>query len=298
MNHSIKKVGAFDIINYVFITLVSFLALFPFLMILSGSFTDERELITNGISIIPKVLSLKGYQYILFQDSSGIVTGYKVTIFITVVGTILSILVTAALSYVISMNTLKLTNFMAFFVYFTMLFNGGMIPWYILCVRYLHLKNTIWALILPMLVNPFYVMIMKTYFKGVPPDLRESAIIDGAGELRILLKIILPVSAPIIATIGLFYMLAYWNDFYHALFLIDNNNLVPLQYNLYRITSSLNFISNATGVEGGSVTRNVILPTEGVRLATTIVTIGPIIFIYPFIQKYFMKGITIGAVKG
>jgi putative aldouronate transport system permease protein len=292
-----KKIRIFNILNCIFLSLVALFTLIPFLMVLSGSFTDEKELINKGISLIPKVFSANGYKYIFLHGSANILSGYKITIFITLVGGLLSLLTTASLSYVISIRTLRLRNYISFFVYFTMLFNGGVIPWYILCVKYLHLNNTIWALILPMLVNPFYVMIMRTYFKGIPDSLRESAIIDGAAEMRILFSIILPVSVPIIATISLFYMLAYWNDFYNALFLIDKKSLIPLQYYLYRINSSLSFIAAADS-STGKIPGNVILPSEGVRLATTILTIGPIIFVYPFIQRFFIKGITIGAVKG
>ncbi len=294
-----KKISSFDIINYTWFCILSLFTLIPFLIILAGSFTDEKELIVNGISLIPKAFSLEGYRYILFRDSSNIVTGYKVTLFITLAGTLLSLVTTAALSYVISIKSLRLRNHISFFVYFTMLFNGGMVPWYILCVKYLHMKNSIWALILPMLVNPFYVMLMRTYFKGIPESLRESAVIDGAGEFRVLVRIIFPVSAPIIATISLFYMLAYWNDFYNALFFIDKKELVPLQYSLYRIISNLNFLASGSNLaNGANQTQNVILPAESVRMATTIVTIGPIIFVYPFLQRYFVKGIIIGAVKG
>jgi putative aldouronate transport system permease protein len=179
-----------------------------------------------------------------------------------------------------------------------MLFNGGMVPWYIMCVKYLHLKNTLLALMLPMLINPFWVMVVRTFFKSVPDSLRESAIIDGAGELKVLVRIILPVAKPIIATISLFYILSYWNDFYLALFLVDKKELIPLQYNLYRIISSINYISSGANPATGSGGKHVFLPTEGVRLATTIMTIGPIVLVYPFVQRYFVKGITIGAVKG
>lgn len=287
----------FPVVNYMLLTLFAALALIPFLIVLSGSFMNEKEIILHGIRLIPEHYTFNAYQYI-FRQNTGLFRSYGVTIFVTVVGTAVSVLVTGALSYVISVKQVKLRDALSFFVYFTMLFNGGMIPWYILCVKYLQMKNSIWALILPMLVNPFYIFLMRSYFKGIPEALRESGIIDGAGEMRVFLRIILPISAPILATISLFYMLAYWNDFYLALFFVDKAELIPLQYHLYRILSTLNYIASATTGEGSAVAQNIILPSESVRLATTILTIGPIIFVYPFIQKHFIKGITIGAVKG
>lgn len=294
----VKKISYFSIANHILLVCLSIFALIPFLLVLAGSFTNEKELIIGGVRLLPKAFSIDGYRYILRQNSS-LASSYMVTIFITIMGSTISLLVTAALAYVISIDQVRLRNHISLYVYFTILFSGGLIPWYILCVRYLHLKNNILVLILPMLINPFYLFLMKTYFRGVPSSLRESGIVDGAGELRILFRIMLPVSAPMLATVALFYMLAYWNDFYLALLFVDKKELVPLQYHLYRILSNLNFLASETKVNGsGGNTGKVLLPSESVRLATTIVTIGPIVFVYPFIQKYFIKGITIGAIKG
>lgn len=295
-----NKTNSLKITSYIFVAILAVVSLIPFLLILSGSFTDEKEIVLNGIHLFPTKFSLAGYSYLFTNkvQQQRIVTGYEVSTFVTLVGTLFSVLATASIAYVLSVKSLRFRNHISFYIYFTMLFNGGMVPWYVLCVRYLHLKNTLLALILPMLINPFFVMIMRTFFKGVPDSLRESAVIDGAGELRILMQIIIPVAKPVIATISLFYMLNYWNDFYQALFFIDKKELVPLQYNLYKIISALNFLQNASGATGGNQAQNVLLPTEGVRLATTIMTIGPIVFVYPFMQRYFIKGITIGAVKG
>lgn len=296
-----NKYNLVSSVSYIFVTVFALVSLVPFILILSGSFTDEKEIVLKGIYLIPSKISTYAYAY-LFQNPiqrGRIATGYEISVFITLAGAFLSVLATASIAYVISVRSLRFGNHIAFYIYITMLFNGGMVPWYILCVKYLHLKNTLLALILPMLINPFWVMVMRTFFKGIPDSLRESAVIDGASELRVLIRIIIPVAKPIIATVSLFYMLAYWNDFYLALFLVDKKELIPLQYNLYRIISALNFLASDTGAAtGSSAAHNVILPTEGVRLATTIMTIGPIVFVYPFVQRYFVKGIMIGAVKG
>lgn len=278
------------------VSIVALFTLLPFIIVLSGSFTSERDLITKGIGLWPGTFSVDGYKF-LFQNSDSIVTGYKITLLVTVVGTAISLYLTASLAYVISINTVKLRNHISFFVYFTMLFSGGLVPWYILIVRYLGLKDSLLALILPMLINPFYIMLMRTYFKGIPDSLRESALMDGASEFRILVRIVLPVSLPIIATVTLFYMLAYWNDWYHALFFIDSKELVPLQFNLYRITSNLSYLSSSSAMAQSAV-QYVTLPSESVRMATVVLTIGPIIFVYPFLQKHFVKGILVGSVKG
>jgi len=264
--------------------------------VISGSFSSEKELVLSGIGLLPKAATLDAYTF-LFANSRSIVTGYRVTITITVIGTLASLALTASLAYVTSIKALRLRNAISFFIYFTMIFSGGLVPFYILIVRYLRLKNTIFALILPMLINSFNVMIMRTYFRGLPDSIRESALVDGASEIRILYRIILPISLPIMATVSLFYMLSYWNDWYHALLFVDSNDLVPLQFNMYRILSYLNFMSSTTEM-GRTAAQYVTLPAESVRMATAVVTIGPIILVYPFLQKHFVKGIAVGAIKG
>lgn len=291
-----KKIKISTVIIYLVVTLIALFTLTPFVIVLSGSFTAEKDLITKGIGLWPSTFSLDGYKFLL-QNSSSIVTGYKVSLFVTTIGTLLSLYLTTTLAYATSIHSLKLRNVISFLVYFTMLFNGGVIPWYIMMVRYLHLKDSILALILPLLINPFNVMMMRTYFKQVPGSLRESALIDGASEFKIMMEIIMPVSKPIIATVALFAMLAYWNDWYHALYFIDSKELIPLQFNLYRITSNLSYLSS-TSAMAQSMAQYVTLPSESVKMATVVLTIGPIVFVYPFLQKYFVKGMLVGSVKG
>ncbi|MFD0961483.1 carbohydrate ABC transporter permease [Paenibacillus chungangensis] len=293
-----KKTSPFTIILYMVLTGMSLFTLAPFLLVLIGSLTPEVEIVRNGVSFFPKDMTFSAYTFI-FEQNKDILRSYGVTIFVTIVGTALSVALTSMLAYVISLKSVKYRNHIAFFVYFTMLFQGGMIPWYILNVSYLGLKDSLLALILPMCINPFFAFLMKSYLQNLPESLRESGIIDGAGEFRIFLKIAMPISIPIIATVTLFYMLMYWNDFYLSLFFIESEHLVSLQYHLYRILSTLNYLaSSSANGEGPSSSATIILPNESVRLATTILTIGPIVFVYPFIQKHFVKGITIGAVKG
>ena len=291
-----KRLKISTVVIYFVITIVALFTLIPFIVVVSGSFTSERDLVVYGASLLPRNFTTAAYSFLMANRAS-IVTGYRVTLTVTIVGTALSLYLTTTLAYVISIKTVKLRNTIAFFVYFTMLFNGGIVPWFIWIVRHLQLRDSIWVLILPMAINAFFVMIMRTSLASLPESLRESAIIDGASEFKILYKIILPVSKPIIATVTLFYMLNYWNDWFHALFFIDDRNLVPLQFNLYRIVSNLAFLSSSDEI-ARTAAQHVTLPTESVRMATVVLTIGPIVFVYPFIQKHFVKGITIGAVKG
>ena len=284
------------VIAYIVVVITAFCTLTPFILIVSGSFSTEKELIRYGVGLLPRAATTDAYRF-LFTNSRSIVTGYRVTVTITVAGTLASLALTASLAYVTSVKTLRLRNAISFFIYFTMIFNGGLIPYYILIVRYLKIKNTLLALILPMLISSFNVMIMRTYFRGLPDSLRESALMDGASEFRILVRIILPISLPIMATVSLFYMLSYWNDWYNALLFVDSKNLVPLQFNMYRILSVITYMSSTTEM-GRAASQYAVLPAESVRMATAVVTIGPIILVYPFLQKHFVKGIAIGAIKG
>lgn len=281
-----------SIVSYLFITLFAVICLLPFLLVLAASFTDEYTLLWEGYQLIPSKFSTESYK-LLFQTDQ-LVNSYFVTIFVTVVGTILSMIVTSGISYALSVSKFRMRNKLAFFVYFTMLFSGGMVSGYLLISKYLNLRNSIWVIILPALVNPYNLLLLRNFFKGIPESLAESATIDGANDVVILFKIILPISLPGIATIGLFYALAYWNEWYRAMMFIDNEQLYPLQYLIMRILRNVNFANNIAGNIGVSVN----IPTYTVRMATVVMTIGPIIFLYPFLQKYFVKGLTVGGVKG
>lgn len=244
----------------------------------------------NGYQLIPKEFSLVAYEMV-FKDRL-IYSSYAVSIFVTVVGTVMSLFVCGMAGYAMSIKRVKYRNAVAMYFYLPMVFSAGLLPWYLVCTKVLHLQNTLWALLLPGLVSPFNVFLMRNYFMTVPSELIESAEIDGCGVMRTFFSIIVPLSKPIIATIALFIGLAYWNDWASALWFIDNPNLYPLQFMLYRIQSLMNFVR-----ENGSM-GDMKIPTETFQVATLFVTIGPIIFLYPFIQRYFVKGIMIGAVKG
>ncbi len=282
----------FSFSNYFLILLFCCVTLLPFVLMLIISITDESSIVRNGYSFLPEKLSLQAYGIILGKGSS-VLHAYLITIFVTSVGTLLSVTVTSMLAYALHGNNIKYKNKITMFVFLTMLFNGGMVPWYILCTRYLHLNDNILGLIIPMMVNPWNMFLLRNYFNGIPDSLSESAKMDGARAFEILFKIIIPISAPGLATITLFYALAYWNDWWHALMLMSKKNLLPLQYLLYKIQSDVVFAAS----EGSRYASQVTMPKESIKMATVAVTIGPIIFLYPFIQRYFVKGLVVGAVK-
>ncbi|KRE49733.1 carbohydrate ABC transporter permease [Paenibacillus sp. Soil724D2] len=264
----------------------------PFILTMIVSVSDENSVVKNGYRFIPDHFSLDAFRLIF--ASSEIYKAYSVSIIVTLVGTGLSLLVTTMLAYAIAVPKVKYRNVIALCIFIPMIFNAGLVPWYIFITKYLHLKNSIFALILPMLVSPFNVFLVRNYFKSLPPSLVESAEIEGANPLYIFAKIILPLSTPITATIALFYSLAYWNDWNLALWLIDKRELYPLQFMLFKIQSMINFMSSGGNYGVGNTT----LPSVTAQMAMVLVTIGPIVLMYPFVQKYFIKGIMIGAVKG
>lgn len=277
---------------YLFLGMFAFVCLFPFLLVLSASFTDEYTLLWEGYKLFPSKVSTSAYK-LLFQTSQ-LGSAYLVTIFTTVVGTALSLLVTSMMSYALSVKKLRIRNKIAFFVYFTMLFSGGMVSSYLLISKYLHLKDNIWVYILPALISPWNMMLLRNFFATIPESLAESAKIDGANDMTILMKIILPIAKPGLVTIGLFYALSYWNEWFRAMLYIDKDNLITLQYLIMKILRNINFANTVAGNIGVSMD----VPTYTVRMATVVATIGPIIFLYPFLQKYFVKGLTVGGVKG
>jgi len=277
-----------------FLTVFSVCCLIPFMIVISSSFTQEQMIIENGYSIFPRQFTLLAYKYIL-TDPGQIARAYGVTIMVTVAGTIISLVISSCLAYVLSRKDFAHRGKLSLYLFFTMLFNGGLVPSYIIVAQVLHLKDNILALILPYLIVPFYVFLLRTYFSDIPFSLVESAKIEGAGELEILFKIILPLSLPAMATVGLFIVLQYWNDWWLALLYIDDANLNPLQYMLYLIMQNLNAM-RLSPLQGQISTAA--LPGENARMAMAVLAIGPIIFAFMFVQKYFISGLTVGAVKG
>ena len=284
----------FNFIGYVLITLLSLFCLLPFILIISGSFTSQASIMTDGYQLIPKEFSLEAYVFLL-EAPDDILRAYGVTIFVTVVGTLVSLLVTSLAAYVLANKAFRYRNTVSFFFYFTTVFGGGLVPWYIFNIKYLHFKDNLISLILPTLVNVTYLLILKSYMKNVPDAVYESAHLDGAGDWTIYWKIALPLNKAGLATVGLFTALNYWNDWYNAMLYIDNSKLYPLQYYLNDILNKSQGMMAAAAQAGIPAAQ---IPTEPVKLAMTVVATGPILLLYPFLQKYFVKGVTIGAVKG
>jgi len=278
---------------YVFVGAFALLSLIPFWLVVINSFAAESSIKLHGLRLLPTDFSLYAYQYTMAGKQ--IASSYMVTVAVTAVGTCLAILVTSMYAYVLAHPKVKYRRILSFMTYFTMVFGAGLVGFYILVASTLNLKDTIWALILPYVLNPFFAFIMVSFFRTLPYEINEAATIDGANDLSIFFRIILPISKPVIATVSLFYALQYWNDFYLALLFIDDHNLHPLQIMIRQIISNVN-ISSYVG--GSQTTYSQAVPTYGVQLATVCLTIGPIIFLYPFIQRFFVKGITIGALKG
>lgn len=288
----------FQAIIHICLVLLAACAIIPVWVLVSGSITGEQELILKGYSFFPKSLSADAYKY-LFYKASEILRAYGITVLITVVGTAASLLITPLLAYPLSRKDFRARNVFAFLVFFTMLFNGGIVPSYIMWTQIFHMKNTISALILPgLLMNGFHVILMKNYFaQNIPVELIEAAKMDGAGEFRIFYKMVLPLSLPIMATVGLFVGIGYWNDWTNGLYYITNPSLYSLQNLLNRILQDVQFLSSSTLTQAAG-TVNTQMPSVSIRMAISVVGILPIMVLYPFFQKYFVKGIAIGAVKG
>jgi putative aldouronate transport system permease protein len=293
----IKKSGytiTFDLIAYIFLTLLAIVCILPFILILSGSLTENSTILREGYSILPKKFSLDAYKLIL-GNPKDMLNAYKVTIFVTAVGTGVGLLLTTLTAYVLSRKEFKYRNRMSFIIYFTTIFGGGLIPWYITISKILNLHGSLTALWLPGVLSSYNIILMRTFIKGsVPDEITEAAKIDGAGHISIFSKIVLPVLGPALATIGLFLALGYWNNWMSSSLFINDTSKYMLQFYLY------NLLNRAQAIRDLALTSGIVLevPSESTKLAMTIIVTGPIILLYPFLQKYFVSGITVGAVKG
>jgi putative aldouronate transport system permease protein len=284
----------FNLVGWILISIITVTCLFPFILLLSGSFSSDQAIRLSGYSILPRDFSLEAYK-VVFKYPAKVARAYGVSFFITCVGTGAGLFLLTMTAYVISRKSFKYRNIISFYFYLTTLFNGGMVCTYIFYIRYLNLKNNFLALILPGMFNIFYLLIMRSFISSIPQALIESAKIDGAGEFKIFLRIILPLLPSGLATIGLFMALEYWNDWYNAMLYINESAMYPLQYMLYDLLMQAQALSAIASQVGIRVEN---LPTNSLKLAMAAVATGPIIFLYPFVQKYFIKGITIGSVKG
>jgi putative aldouronate transport system permease protein len=271
----------------------------PLLLVIAVSFTDEKTIYRAGYSYIPEKLSLAAYKFV-FTNVDQVMHAYEVTLLVTVVGSLASLLFTSMLAYVLSRKDFRYRKAFTFYVFFTILFSGGFVPWYVICVRLFHLKDTLGALILPYLINGWYVIIMRTFYTtNIPDEILESARIDGAGELRTFFVIVTPLAVPGLATIGLFNVLTYWNDWWLPLTLITNDRLYNLQYLMYKVELDIQYLKMARQAMGALALKELMsIPSETSRMAMAVIAIGPIIMAYPFFQRYFVRGLTIGALKG
>lgn len=290
---------ALNIIAYTFCGLIALMCFIPFLMVLSGSFSSEEAVARNGFSILPQDFSLEAYKSV-FKEPIVVFRAYATTIGLTIVGTAAGLLIQTMTAYVLSRRDFEWRNKFSFFFYFTTLFSGGLVPYYILITQTLNLRNNYLALLLPLLFSVYNLLIMKSYIMALPESLIDAAKIDGCGEVRTLFQIVMPLIKPALATVGLFIALAYWNDWYNAMLYINKEEMYPLQYFLYQKVNNIEaykkLLQNAT--ISSSVVNSVSLPTQTLKMALTIVVTGPIVLAYPLVQKYFVQGITIGAVKG
>ena len=289
-----KRIKVSQVALYGILTLISVLWIIPVLFIFSLSVTPETSLSEVGYRLIPKEITFDAYTYII-KNPAQILNSYKISIIVTVIGTVAGLLFTTGIAYAMSRKDFKLGKHITRFVMFAMLFHGGLIPTYIVVTQVLHLGNTLWVLILTMLLSPWNIFLMKRFLSSIPTELLEASFIDGATEYQTYFKVVLPLAKPGLATVGLLILFSYWNDWYQAMLYIDNMDLVPLQLLLYKIISNIQFVlqnSFYLASEGGS------FPTIAARMATCVIAIAPMLLAFPFFQKYLAKGLTLGSVKG
>ncbi|MBD3917248.1 carbohydrate ABC transporter permease [Paenibacillus sp. PR3] len=292
-NRKLNSAPVFTAVAYTVVSIIALICLIPFVVLLAGAFSSESSVISDGYWFWPRDFSLDAFKFI-FRYPGDVLSAYKVSILIAVIGTALSLFCSTMAAYVLGRKELKHRNKLAFFLFFTTLFSGGLAPYYIWLSRNLHLSNTYAVLILVPMFNVMYILILRSFISSsVPEPLIESARIDGAGDLRIFLQMILPLSKPALASIGVFTALAYWNDWWTAMMFTTKDPLIPLQYLLYKMLSSVN-LSSAMSQH----VTNLDAPKETFKLAMTVIATGPILIVFPFVQKYFVSGVTIGAVKG
>ena len=289
-----KRIKVSQVALYGILTLISVLWIIPVLFIFSLSVTPETSLSEVGYRLIPKEITFDAYTYII-KNPAQILNSYKISIIVTVIGTVAGLMFTTGIAYAMSRKDFKLGKHITRFVMFAMLFHGGLIPTYIVVTQVLHLGNTLWVLILTMLVSPWNIFLMKSFLSSIPTELLEASFIDGATEYQTYFKVVLPLAKPGLATVGLLILFSYWKDWYQAMLYIDNMDLVPLQLLLYKIISNIQFVlqnSFYLASEGGS------FPTIAARMATCVIAIAPMLLAFPFFQKYLAKGLTLGSVKG
>lgn len=292
------KLGKSDMIirgfGYVFITLYALCCIVPFIIIVSSSFTAESIIRSEGVQFIPKEFTLTAYNMV--TKGGGIWKSYVLTILMTGIGTFFGLMIISMTGYALQRKDFPFRNVISFYIYFTSLFSAGLAPYYLLMTQTYHLQDSYLAVLFPLMMSPWLIILMKNFVKAIPHEITESGKIDGAGDLKIFSALILPMLKPALATIGLFLALGYWNEWYQSsLFLSSRVEVKPLQYTLYEIVNKIDALRNS--VAGQYVTLTDI-PQESVKMANAVLATGPIVLLYPFVQKYFISGITVGAVKG
>ena len=292
------KLGTSDKIirgfGYIFITFYAICCIVPFLIIIGTSFTSETVIRSEGVKLIPKDVTVQAYQMVL--KGGGIYKAYVLTIILTLVGTLIGLGIISMTGYALQRKDFAFRNVISFYIYFTSLFSAGLAPYYLLMTQTYKLKDSYFAVLFPLMMSPWLIILMKNFVKAIPPEITESGKIDGAGDMKIFVSLILPMLKPALATIGLFLALGYWNEWYQSsLFLSSKVDVKPLQYTLYEIVNKTDALKNS--VAGQYITLTDI-PTESVKMANAVLATGPVVLLYPFVQKYFISGITVGAVKG
>ncbi len=293
----IEKNNRFQIAAHIVMILLCIFCLFPFLILVSSSITSEMTLVREGYSVLPKNIDFSAYKYLL-TSSDDIIRGYIITVCVTVIGTVANLTLTILLAYPLSRRDLPHRNVFAFIVFFTMLFHGGIVPSYIMWSKYFHITNTYAALIIPnLMMGAYYVIMVRTYFQSnIPEAVLEAGRIDGAGEMRILGQIVLPMSKPIIATMVLLVGLVYWNDWTNGLYYINKDKYYSIQVLLNRMLQDVQFLMSSAGSDSSELAKDI--PSVALKMAVAVMGALPVLCVYPFFQKYFVKGIVVGAVKG
>ncbi len=281
---------------YIFLVLICLLCVIPIITVISISFSSDLQIAKEGYGIFPKGFVLDAYKYV-FKDSEAIFRSYGVTILVTLMGLVSGLLLNAMIAYVLSRRDYRYRKQLTVFLIIPMVLNGGLVPTYIWMTKYLNLKNTIWAMLLPLLIVPWFIILLRTFFSEIPSSLMEAATVDGAGEFTIFFKIVLPLAKPALATVGMFITLNYWNDWFQPLMYVDNRDLYNLQYRLYILMRDVQEMMKNSAISGMGISI-ADMPTESMRMAMCVIAAGPMLVIFPFFQKYFVKGLTVGGVKG
>jgi putative aldouronate transport system permease protein len=295
----VQKDKGFQIFANAMLMMAALFCIIPFLLLIISSITSEQSLISNGYGFFPEKISFDAYKYLLF-DSTNIIRGYLISACVTIFGTLANITLTTLFAYPLSRKDLPGRKFFSFFIFFTMLFNGGLIPSYIMWTQTFHIKNTWFAYIVPgLMMAAFYVFMMRTYFStNIPDAVIEAARIDGAGELRVLVQVVLPMSIPILATVTLLVGINYWNNWTNGLYYISKDTMCSIQTLLNNMLMDVQYLLSNNQSGSSALNQQIVLPTTSIKMAVAVLGAIPILVVYPFLQKYFIKGIVVGAVKG